>query len=43
MTANKRVSPHAVVSDLARFDAHVIQPHEYEALIDSGRPRPSEA
>jgi uncharacterized protein (DUF4415 family) len=32
MTANKRVSRRSLRSDLARVDAHVIQPHEYEEL-----------
>jgi uncharacterized protein (DUF4415 family) len=32
MTANKRVSRRSLGSDLARVDAHVIQPHEYEEL-----------
>ena len=30
MTASKRVSRRSLGSDLARVDAHVIQPHEYE-------------
>jgi hypothetical protein len=30
MTANKRVSRRSLGSDLARVDAHVIQPNEYE-------------
>ena len=32
MTANKRASRRSLGSDLARVDAHVIQPHEYEEL-----------
>jgi uncharacterized protein (DUF4415 family) len=32
MTANKRVSRRSLGSDLARVDAHVIQPNEYEEL-----------
>ena len=32
MTANKRVSRRSLGTDLARVDAHVIQPHEYEEL-----------
>lgn len=37
MTANKRVSPltsadNVVGSDLAKVDAHTIQPHEYDEL-----------
>ena len=32
MTANKRVSRRSLRSDLARVDAHVIQPDEYEEL-----------
>ena len=32
MHANKRGSRRSVGSDLARVDAHVIQPHEYEDL-----------
>lgn len=32
MTASKRVSRRSSGSDLARVDAHVIQPHEYEEL-----------
>jgi uncharacterized protein (DUF4415 family) len=32
MTANKHVSRRSLGSDLARVDAHVIQPHEYEEL-----------
>ena len=32
MTANKCVSRCSLGSDLARVDAHVIQPHEYEEL-----------
>ncbi len=32
MTANKRASPRSLKSDLARVDAHVIQPSEYEDL-----------
>ncbi len=32
MTANKCVSRRSLGSDLARVDAHVIQPHEYEEL-----------
>ena len=32
MHANKRGSRRSVGSDLARVDAHVIQPHEYEEL-----------
>ena len=30
MTASKRASRRSLGSDLARVDAHVIQPHEYE-------------
>jgi len=30
MTANKRASRRSLGSDLARVDAHVVQPHEYE-------------
>jgi uncharacterized protein (DUF4415 family) len=32
MTAKKRVSRRSLGSDLARIDAHVIQPHEYEEI-----------
>ena len=32
MTANKRVSPRSLGSDLKRVAAHVIQPEEYEEL-----------
>lgn len=32
MTASKRVSRRSSESDLARVDAHVIRPHEYEEL-----------
>lgn len=32
MTANKFVLARKLGSDLARVDAHVIQPHEYEEL-----------
>lgn len=32
MTASKRVSRRSSGSDLARVDAHTIQPHEYEEL-----------
>ena len=32
MTANKFVLARKLGSDLARVDAHVIQPHEYEKL-----------
>lgn len=32
MTASKRVSRRSSGSDLARLDAHVIQPHEYQEL-----------
>ncbi len=32
MTANKSVSRRSLGSDLARVDAHVIQPNEYEEL-----------
>ena len=32
MTVSKRVSRRSLGSDLARVDAHVIQPHEYEDL-----------
>jgi uncharacterized protein (DUF4415 family) len=32
MTASKRVSRRSSGSDLARVDAHVIQPNEYEEL-----------
>ena len=30
MTASKRASRRSLGSDLARVDAHVVQPHEYE-------------
>ena len=32
MTANKRLSPRSLGSDLAKVAAHVIQPEEYEEL-----------
>ena len=32
MTESKRVSRRSLGSDLARVDAHVIQPHEYEEI-----------
>lgn len=32
MTANKRASRRSSGSDLARVDAHAIQPHEYDEL-----------
>lgn len=32
MTASKNASPRSLGSDLARVDAHVIQPHEYDEL-----------
>jgi uncharacterized protein (DUF4415 family) len=32
MTASKRASRRSLGSDLARVDAHVIQPHEYAEL-----------
>jgi uncharacterized protein (DUF4415 family) len=32
MTANKRASPRSLGSDLARVDAHAIQPEEYDEL-----------
>lgn len=32
MTANKRVSPRSLGSDLKRVAAHVIQPEEYEEI-----------
>jgi uncharacterized protein (DUF4415 family) len=32
MTASKRASHRSLGSDLARVDAHAIQPHEYEEL-----------
>ena len=32
MTASKTASPPSLGSDLARVDAHVIQPHEYDEL-----------
>ena len=30
MTASKRASRRSLGSDLARVDAHIVQPHEYE-------------
>ena len=32
MSANKNASPRSLKSDLARVDAHVIQPEEYDEL-----------
>jgi uncharacterized protein (DUF4415 family) len=32
MTASKRSSPRSLGSDLAKVDAHIIQPQEYEEL-----------
>ena len=32
MSANKNASPRSLQSDLARVDAHVIQPEEYDEL-----------
>lgn len=32
MPVSKRASPRSLGSDLARVDAHVIQPHEYDEL-----------